>query len=99
MIDEFISLFQPLATLSMIILLVYFVHGYLVRERKYNRYTDPCKIIYKPEKRKEDKYLFEEDDPWMRKFDPPTETNPRMRDDYDKVVDNMHRESNNVTRL
>ena len=97
MIDEFVSLFQPLATLLMLALLAYVVHGYIVRQREYNQYPYSCTTIYKPEKTKEDKHLFEDKDPWVQEFvTPPMKISPDLNTDYETFIENMNSEENNV---
>ena len=98
MIDEFVSLFQPLVTFLMLGLLGYFVHGYLVRERRYNKYPESCKTTYKPRRITEDKHIFEDEDPWLQTFESPKmKTTPdAQHSGYDTSVGNMHGEDNHV---
>ena len=97
MIDEFISLFQPLVTFLILGLLGYFVHGYIVRQRQYNQYPDACETIYKPLRIKEDKHLFEDEDPWLQTFEAPVmETSHDLNRDYETIVKNQNAEDNSV---
>ena len=97
MIDEFISLFQPLVTFLMLGLLGYFIHGYIVRQRQYNQYPDACKTIYKPKRIKEDKHIFEDKDPWLQTFDTPKmKTEPDVHSGHESTLANMHGEANHV---
>ena len=91
------SLLQPFVTFVMIVLLGYVVHGFIVRQRKYNEYGNSCRTIYRPEPVVEDKHLFEVEDPWMHTFDTPQmNKDPHVHDNFEKIMSNMYQEDNSA---
>ena len=98
MIDELLSLIQPLYTVLMIVLLGYLVYGITKRNLDYTEFPEDCTVIYKPEETKEDKYLFEHDDPWVQKNIriPPMNINPDVNTVHEKTMMIMKHHENNV---
>jgi len=85
MIDEILSLLQPLYTCLMLILLGYFVYGITKRDLDHTDFPENCTVIYKPERTIEEKYIFDHDDPWRetaRRGIPITNGTPEYNRDH-----------------
>ena len=97
MIDELVSLLQPLYTILMILLLGYFVYGITKRNLDHTEFPEDCTVIYKPERTEEDKYMFDHDDPWIQTHRvrvPFTDREPILNTVYETIVSRIR--DNNV---
>jgi len=85
---EDMSLITPFITITMIILLCYFVYGLTKRAVAHTEFPEDCSVTYKPRRTLEDKHLFEHEDPWLQKFTIPKEKRePDINQDMDAIHD------------
>ena len=95
MIDELLSLLQPLYTVLMILLLGYFVYGFTKMNLDHTDFPQECTVIYKPERTPEDKHLFDHDDPWLQRLNiPKMKQEPSLNSDYETITGRM--KDNNI---